>query len=514
MTFSRNQIVALLTICGIWSGCGESSKRSTPPAGDALPNPTFSLGDWCQGKLKTEEQLTLDALISSVGATDCTEFEYRYANMSIKKISIAYEDLSDPAPLLALSDLEILSIRGNKFTNISWTKSFPALIALEASDNPLAQESSTIGMDTIGPIISELGLDRTGIKEIVFQEEPAMRSLALVGNGIEDLSFLTNETSLVSLHLDQNSINDLTALTQLEKLQNLSLASNPIAALTPLANLSSLKELNLGNVMLDITLSSAILPVNLEKLTLSILSSGTMGTKKIDVAGVASLRKLRVLDGSGRIVSGDMEKDSDLTELILEHAVISDFDVLRKFSNLQVLKLNNAGLLALPDFSKSVKLTTLQADGNPLSLIDGRRLPQSLRFLTLSKCSVKNIKGHTQLTNLTELSLKANKIAALGDFTWPVNLRSLDLSENAVSRLPDLSALNGLTSLNLARNQIRNVSALAALTSLEQLDLSHNQLELVAPLAPLTKLTHLDARSNGLPGTTVCPLLNANACLF
>ena len=511
MMFSRIQKILFLTVCGIWAGCSESSKRSTPPSGNALPNPNFSLGEWCQGSLKAEEQRTLDALINSIGATTCIEFEYRYEKMSRKHISIAYEELVDPAPLLALTDLESLSIRGNKFSNISWTKSFDALKALDASENPLGQNSAVLSTVTIAPNIRDLSLDRTGIKEITFQDEPVIHKLSLAGNNIESLDFLFDVLSLHTLHLDENLIADLTALTQLSQLEVLSLGSNPIKSLSPLANLVSLKDLNLARVEIDISLTAEVLPSQVEKISLNLPPPGG---KKVDLTGAASLPKLRVLDASGRILTGMLEKESALTELILERAVIPDFQILKKFSNLQSLNLNDAGLVALPNLRRAEKLTSLAAEGNALNFVDGQLLPVSLRVLNLSRCSVSEIKGSDQLPNLYELSLKGNKILNLDDFVWPGSLRVLNLSENSIARLPDLSPLNALTSLNLARNRIKNPSALADLLELEQLDLSHNQLELVAPLSPLNKLTLLDMRSNGLSPATVCPLVNASACLF
>jgi internalin A len=511
MMFSRTQKILFLAVCGIWAGCSESSKRSIPPSGNALPKPTFRLGEWCQGSLKAEEQRTLDALINSIGAETCTEFEYRYEKMSLKHISIPYEELLDPAPLLALTDLESLSIRGNKFSNISWTKSFEALKALDASENPLGQDSALLSTVTIAPNIRDLSLDRTGIKEITYQDDSVIHKLSLAGNSIESLDFLIDFVSLHSLHLDENLIADLTALTQLSQLEVLSLGSNPIQSLSPLANLVSLKDLNLARLDIDISLTAEVLPSQLEKISLYLPAPGG---KKVDLSGASSMPKLRVLDASGRIVTGMLAKESALTELILERAVIPDFQILKKFSNLQSLNLNDAGLVALPNLKLAEKLTTLTAEGNALTFVDGRLLPASLRVLNLSRCSVSEIKGSDQLPNLYELSLKGNKIISLADFAWPVSLRVLNLSENSIQSLPDLSPLNALTSLNLARNRIKNPSALAALLELEQLDLSHNQLELVAPLAPLKKLTLLDIRSNGLSSAAVCPLLNASACLF
>jgi internalin A len=226
------------------------------------------------------------------------------------------------------------------------------------------------------------------------------------------------------------------------------------------------------------------------------------------------LTKLRLLDASGRVILGNPETESGLTDLILERAVIADFGILKIFPDLKILDIGNSGLVALPDLSMSQKLTNLLAIDNPISSIDGSFLPPSLRVLDLNGCSVSKITGGSKIPYLTELSLSGNKMTSLGDISWPEGVRILNLSNNALARLPDFSELVSLMDLNLSRNQIRNVSPLAGLTELLQLDLSHNQIELVAPLAPLTKLTLLDVRANGLPPTTVCPLVNADICLF
>jgi internalin A len=279
-----------------------------------------------------------------------------------------------------------------------------------------------------------------------------------------------------------------------------------------LANLVSLKELNLTEIMLDVDFGKDLLPAQIEKLTVAVTS--TSGLQKIDLSEISGLTKLRLLDASGRVIVGNPETESDLTDLILDRTVISDFAILKIFPDLKILDIGNSGLVALPDLSKAQKLTNLLANDNPISSVDGSFLPPSLRVLDLSGCSVSEIKGGSKIPYLSELSLSGNRITSLVDFSWPVGLRILNLSNNALARLADVSELVGLMDLNLSRNQIRNVSSLAILTELLQLDLSHNQVELVAPLAPLAKLTLLDVRANGLPPTTVCPLVNADICLF
>jgi len=101
------------------------------------------------------------------------------------------------------------------------------------------------------------------------------------------------------------------------------------------------------------------------------------------------------------------------------------------------------------------------------------------------------------MVNLTKLALFRNQISDISPLAGLTNLTWLSLTDNQISDISPLAGLTNLTNLYLlGNNQIRDISPLAGLTNLTQLDLYGNQVSDVNPLAELTNLTFLGLAKN------------------
>lgn len=510
MKYTHKIMLTILSL--LMAACSSANDRTPPVSGDAVPAPEFQLADWCKStaKVSAEARKTLDAMFRALAAADCFEFEYRYSRLERRKLSLAFENLTDPAPILSLLDLQELSIRGNKFSGLNWTRNFEHLVMLDASENPLSILSGDMYLKNLAPGLTVLVLDGTGVTG-VFGENSVLTSLSLAGNKVSDLQFIRTLPGLSSFAAGFNNIVEIEDLSALTSLKTLNLSANPIAKLNALAAISSLSELSLAEYPAALTLSRDWLPPEVEILRLSL---GTEPVLDIDVSRISDFSKLRILVADGRSFGGDVAFFPRLTGLSLERGRLPDPGVLRNLPGLQSLNISAIGLAYLPDLSMMAGLGLLTADRNGFAGIDGRMLPSNIKSLSLEYSEVRKLSHMNQLDKMSALSLKGNGIGSVDEFSWPPLLSSLDLAANRITRLESLDALSNLKMLFLARNRITNSAPLAELTSLEWLDLSGNQLDTIAPLSALTHLNMLDIRSNGLPAAVLCPLVITTACLF
>jgi Leucine-rich repeat (LRR) protein len=494
------------------AACGKKSGTRAPQSGDAFPVLPLRLEKWCDGSSVSEEaQRSVDALLRSLAVTNCVDFEARYSSLKPKKIVLAFENLVDPAPIAALGDLQELSVRGNLFTSLAWTKDLEALTLLDAAQNPLGETDQTLDLAGVAPALTTLTLDGTGITEITGASVNGLTSLSLAGNDISSAEFLAGWTQLTTLNVELNPLSDIKFLTGLTGLRSLRISAQLTADLQGLSSLTQLRELFVRSYPGDLTTAADWLPAKLEVLDVAVTGDDKPG---FDTGLLTKLTRLKRLNLNGRTMSGKVVYHDYLQELSLTGGELAAEGVLSGMRQLMLLNVDQTGMVALPDLSPLSNLTTIMADGNDIGILDGALLPPRLRTLSVEGNRVSALRAADRISALTNLNLKNNGIDSLTAFGWPQALRTLDLSENSIVQLQPLSTLSDLNTLILSRNLITNPAPLASLLTLEWLDLSHNKLDTIAPLAPLTNLGTLDIRSTGLSASIQCPLSNKAACLF
>jgi Leucine-rich repeat (LRR) protein len=141
--------------------------------------------------------------------------------------------------------------------------------------------------------------------------------------------------------------------------------------------------------------------------------------------------------------------------------------------------------------SDLANLTTLTADDQGISNLEGLEYCTSLQALVLKSNQISDISALTNLTKLQNLHLEDNQISDISPLKNLTNLITLDLEDNQISDISPLKNLTNLLTLYLNDNQISDISPLKNLTSLTWLDLNDNQISDISALNNLTKLQFL-----------------------
>jgi hypothetical protein len=104
------------------------------------------------------------------------------------------------------------------------------------------------------------------------------------------------------------------------------------------------------------------------------------------------------------------------------------------------------------------------------------------------------IYGKTNVTQIANLVLNANRISDIRPLKNLTQLTRLELYNNKISDISALSNLGNLTKLYLGRNIIKDISPLKYLKNLAVLDIHQNDVKDITPLGDLTGLKELDIR--------------------
>ena len=150
----------------------------------------------------------------------------------------------DIVPLRYLTNLTVLSLRGNHISDLAPLSSLTNLTYLNLSRNQISD---------IIPLSALTNLEYLDIRLNMISDLTPLTNLTnltllnLYGNHINDVSPLRGLTNLTHLGLWINEISDISPLAGLTNLTRLNLSSNRIQDLTPLSNLTNLTELWLGD---------------------------------------------------------------------------------------------------------------------------------------------------------------------------------------------------------------------------------------------------------------------------
>ncbi len=133
------------------------------------------------------------------------------------------------------------------------------------------------------------------------------------------------------------------------------------------------------------------------------------------------------------------------------------------------------------------QLDMLWIGGNPIKNAGVQRLAElkQLRFLSLYKGQISNVKPLAKLTKLERLYLDTNQISDISALSKLAKLERLHLVNNQISDISALSKLANLQDLDLRSNKIRHVNALVGLTKLRDLKLRRNPIQDTTPLQKL-----------------------------
>ena len=147
--------------------------------------------------------------------------------------------VSDLSPLVGLTNLARLGLRGNNLSDISALVGLTNLTWLDLWENKISDISPLVDLTNL----TELRLGGNSLSDI----SPVtglinLETMLLRSNTISDISALEGLTNLTRLGLAHNNLSDISALEGLTNLTRLGLAHNNILDIAPLAELTSLAK--------------------------------------------------------------------------------------------------------------------------------------------------------------------------------------------------------------------------------------------------------------------------------
>jgi len=230
--------------------------------------------------------------------------------------------------------------------------------------------------------------------------------------------------------------------------------------------------------------------------------------KKVDFADSAmeaAFRKALNFDNNKTIYTSDLWTIQDFTV----PADARKLDDLQYLVFLKTLTINNGPSGELKHIAELSNLEEVTITGTTVLAEEISYLGrlESLKRLTLQKCSLSTIAGLEQAKSLTYLDLRDNSLRNIAPLSELLNLQELNLSNNALNDLLPLSGLKNLTILDVSQNEITSLIPISTITCLEKLNVSNNYLTELTGIAQLSKLGQLNASGNSITAVTA---LSAN----
>ena len=338
-------------------------------------------------------------------------------------LDLRSNEISDVSPLATMTGLSNLLLSGNTIADISPLAELVGLRQLHVSSNrvtdlsPLAELASLESLFLVDNAISDIG-PLAGLIRVQW--------LLLSENSISDIAAVSGMTDMQVLFMDDNAISDVAPLAGLVDLQRLNLVDNRIADVTALSEMTGLRWVDLSrNAITDIR------PLTNRTVFGGDRSSGASLGLWYNPLNAASVEEhLPTIRSWGVRVGFDPSLPARVVSSISDPTLHS-------------LVAETAGGL-LSDDEKSWaknKVSHLRVHGRGIASLAGLEAATSLRLLLASSNRVVDLSPLAELSELTGLDLRDNRISdlaplvaneALGRGDW-VALDGNPLSERSLN---------------------------------------------------------------------------------
>ena len=226
------------------------------------------------------------------------------------------------------------------------------------------------------------------------------------------------------------------------------------------------------------------------------MALGKQVDEDITQEDMASLESFDAFESGIRNIRG-LEFAVNLTQLHLGLNHISNLSSLKGLKKLTVLDLHRNGNISnVTPLKDLTNLTWLSLRGNRIVDMSPLKGLINLTYLHVAYNRMSDVSPFKSLTNLTFLDIEVNRVSDLSPLSELTNLTYLDFDSTRVSDLSPIKTLTELKELDASDNQISDISTLKYLTKLTYLDLDDNQISDISVLSTLTKLMILDLDDN------------------
>ena len=235
--------------------------------------------------------------------------------------------------------------------------------------------------------------------------------------------------------------------------------------------------------------------------------------EELDFSILSKLKKLKHLDLSGNRNLGDISFLNGMNDLIILNIGITAIKNLNNFPylpKLKVLNLKMNHIKNLCGLEKQTDLTDIVLWGSDIDDIEILKNFKNLRALDFDNCS--NIKDFSSISNLTKLIYLDFSNLKMSEFSFLKKLKNLVcLLMDGISgimsdkKLDDLKNLTNMKFLYMKNMNLRDISFLKNMTKMCHLDLTGNFIVDLSPLENMIEITNL-VLSNNLSLTDLSPL--------
>ncbi|XP_075921386.1 leucine-rich repeat- and IQ domain-containing protein 1 isoform X1 [Petromyzon marinus] len=186
-----------------------------------------------------------------------------------------------------------------------------------------------------------------------------------------------------------------------------------------------------------------------------------------------------------------------VTTVCLQDLPGCNLSTLAQCPNLQSLRLNRCGLLALDGVNNCKGLRVIDTQDNSIETVNCQDL-ENLEVLLLSHNHLTSIHGLEGCTNLTLLELSHNNITRIGGLEWQKKLQWLHVDHNQLVSTAGLSELPRLVHLDCSHNQLSSLEGIRDCALLRTVHARGNNLTQIPPLRNQVLLSELYLDDNGI----------------
>jgi len=484
----------------------------------ALANALLSaLGKTQTDSLCVEDLETIQNLqANQCGISDLTGLEHC---TSLVEVDLIDNDIATLLPIAGLSNLQALRIDGNPISDLEGVQS---LLALEELGVGFTNVSDLTPVSQLLNLV-ELAIDENPVASLApLATLASLRVLGMFNTHVESLDGLEGCLSLEEIHADGacgQGIRDISALSQLPNLRIVNLLSNNIDNIDALATLPNLEDVLLaGNEIEDI--SPLVDNPSLSAGDFVDLTDNRLNVQCLNTPVIQDIRELRsrgvqVLGASPEEQRGPdpvQIPDPGLREALEDALGKSPADPIYQceLENLESLIAESMGIQDIEVLQFCSNLRVLWLIDNPIRSLSALAGLANLEWLVISGSGIEDISPLAGLMNLEVLWLPDNPIQDLSALAGLGKLEKLFIDGIGIEDISPLAGLMDLRVLWLDNNPIQNLSAISNLVKLEKLSINWTNvasLESLRTLFSLRELWVVSTQVQSLAGLEGCQSL-------
>lgn len=365
-----------------------------------------------------------------------------------------YKSISDLKYLteLTISDCGLTNEQLNQidFSNKEY------FISITLNKNELLSDISNLS--NVSDTLTEINVSGTAVKDFTALADcNLLTTVEAIGNGIEDISTLTNNT-IIYLYLDDNSISDISALRNFEYLSTFRASNNNISDISPLADHTVLYDLELNeNQITDISPLA-----NCERLGYVDLSDNQI----TDIKALSNCKSLGYLYLNRNKLTNlnGLEQAIELKVIQASENEITDINGLDNCTILEKVNLNENNVSDISILSKSADtLESLYFNNNKVSDISALKNTTALEYLSFDNNEVTDLDALENSTSILAISAENNQLVSMDGISNSAKLKYIYLPHNKIESMSAISNLepraeNDFAVIDLSSNNISTLS--------------------------------------------------------